>query len=336
MGVDSTNAGSTVAQPLTRGQLEQFEREGFLVVRGVLDPADDLQPIIDEYEQVLDGLVDELVATGALADAYADLPFAQRFMRVVAETGQTFAQHFDPALPRSGVTTATPMWTGPAVFALLTNPHLLDVVEAAIGPEITSNPVQHVRIKPPESIVPPGEGETQARVRATSWHQDNGVVTAEADDSDILTVWIPLTTATEAHGCLTVLPRSHRGDIFTHCPGGTSGLEIPETVLARDGAVALPMEPGDVLLFHRRTAHASLSNVSDEIRWSLDLRYNPTGQATGRSVHPEFVARSRKDPASELRDPDAWRRSWEEARARLAEDTEVVYNRWNSDAPACA
>lgn len=326
----------TASRSVSEAQLGQFVREGYLVVRGLLDRTEDLQPIIDEYGQVLDGLVNDLVATGALAEDYAELPFAQRFMRVVAETGQTFAQHFDPALPRAGVTTATPMWTGPAVFALLTNPRLLDVVESVIGPEITSNPVQHVRIKPPELMVPPGDGETQARVRATSWHQDNGVVTEEADDSEILTVWIPLTTATEAHGCLTVMPRSHRGDILTHCPGGTSGLEIPETILSRDGAVPLPMVPGDVLLIHRRTAHASLSNVSDEIRWSLDLRYNPTGQATGRSVHPEFVARSRKDPSSELRDPAAWRRSWENARACLADDTDVVYNRWNSDAPACA
>ena len=36
---------------------------------------------------------------------------------------------------------------------------------------------------------------------------------------------------------------------------------------------------------HKHTIHGSLPNVSDEIRWSLDLRYNPTGQPTGR---PEF------------------------------------------------
>jgi len=326
----------TKAAGLDTAEIDQFHREGYLVVKGLLDPEHDLQPIIDEYERVLDDLIATLVASGELADDYSELAFADRFMRVVAETGQTFAQHFDPALPQSGVTTDTPIWTGPAVFHLLTNPRLLDVVESIIGGEITSNPVQHVRIKPPESIVPAGEGETQARVRATSWHQDNGVVTDDADVSEILTVWIPLTKATERHGCLTVKPRSHRGDILTHCPGGTSGLEIPETILTRDGAVPLPMERGDVLLFHRRTAHASLSNVSDEIRWSLDLRYNPTGQATGRSVHPEFVARSRRDPSTELRDPVAWSESWAAARARLAEDTDVVYNRWNSDAPACA
>lgn len=326
----------TVATGLTDQQQRDFERDGYLVVRGLLDPEQDLQPIIDEYAAVLDGLVRGLVADGTLAQDYAELPFPQRFMRVVAETGETFAQHFDPALPQSGVLSTTPMWQGPAVFDLLTHPRLLDVVESVIGPEITVNPVQHVRIKPPESLLPAGDDAALGRVKATSWHQDNGVVTEDADESEILTVWIPLTTATERHGCLTVQPGSHLGDILTHCPGGPSGLEIPESVLSRDGAQPLPMQPGDILLFHRRTAHASLSNVSDEIRWSLDLRYNPTGQATGRSVHPAFVARSHTDPSTELHDPEVWRSSWEAARERLAEDLEVVYNRWKSDAPACA
>ena len=48
------------------------------------------------------------------------------------------------------MTPDTPFWTGPAVFALLRNQAILDAVESLIGPEIYANPVQHVRIKPPE------------------------------------------------------------------------------------------------------------------------------------------------------------------------------------------
>lgn len=326
---------ATTKAGLDAEQLERFAHDGYLIVRGLLGPSD-LQPILDEYEEVLDRIVGDLVAEGTLADPLEGLPFAERFLRIVAATGRTFAQHFDPALPQSGVTRGTPFWTGPAVFALLTNTRLLDAVESIIGPEITANPVQHVRIKPPESLLPDNGDASVARVKATSWHQDNGVVTEDADDSEILTCWIPLTTATEAHGCLTVVPGSHDGTILTHCPGGDSGLEIPESVLPRDRGVPLPMAPGDVLFLHRRTAHASLSNVSDEIRWSLDLRFNPTGQATGRSAHPEFVARSRIAPTSVLRDAAAWQRSWEECRERLARESDPIYNRWDSDAPACA
>ena len=65
---------------------------------------------------------------------------------------------------------------------------------------------------------------------------------------------------------------------------------------------------------HRLTCHGSLPNRSDRIRWSLDLRYNPTGQHTGRPVFPGFVARSRRNPDSELDDPAVWAGLWRQAR----------------------
>lgn len=326
----------TSSAGLSSEQLESFDRDGFLPIHGLLDVETDLAPVVEEYHGVLARLEAHLESTGVITASDPLLGFAERYMRIVAETGQTYAQWFDPALPQTDVRTDTPIWTGPAVFALLTNRRLLDLVESVIGPEIFANPVQHVRIKPPEALVDRQLAAGQHALGATSWHQDNGVVTEDADDSNILTVWMPLTRATTAHGCLTVVPGSHRTGILTHCPGSAAGLEIPESVMPRDRAVAVPLEPGDALILHRRTAHASLSNVSDEIRWSLDLRFNPVGEPSGRSVHPGFVARSHADPSSVLDDPQEWADMWRQARARLAVDGDFAYNRWNSDAPACA
>ncbi len=321
---------------LDSAQLEHFHIYGYLPVHGLLDPTKDLDPVTDEYRGVLDRLASNLLTSGAIEDTYADQAFAERFMRIVAATGSAHAQYFDFSLPQTAIEPATPMWTGPGIFALLTNPALLDAVECLIGEEIESNPVQHVRIKPPEGLVAPDLAAGQHALHATSWHQDNGVITPDADDSDILTVWIPLTRATARHGCLQVIPGSHRGEILVHCPRGPAGLEIPSSVLSREGAVAVPLEPGDALFLHRRTAHASLPNVSNEIRWSFDLRYNPTGQATGRSAFPSFVARSRSNPSRELRDASVWARMWEDTRTRLAAAEPEKFNRWDSDAPACA
>ena len=321
---------------LTQDQVDRFTTQGYLPAKNLLDPAEHLDPVIAEYEGVLDRLVDDLMEQERLQSRHSDLSFAERFMRIVAETHDTHSQYFDPSLPQGNIRTDTPIWTGPAVFSLLTSTALLDTVESLIGPEIYSNPVQHVRIKPPEHLVNRNLAADQHALNATSWHQDNGVLTPDADESDILTVWIPLTSATTRHGCLQVIPESHRGGIYVHCPGGPSGLEIPENALDRLGAVPVPLERGDVLFIHKRTAHASLSNVSDEIRWSLDLRYNPTGAATGRSVFPGFVARSRANPASELTDPDLWAKRWQDTRDRLATAGDFAYNRWDSDSPACA
>jgi hypothetical protein len=49
------------------------------------------------------------------------------------------------------------------------------------------------------------------------------------------------------------------------------------------------MQPGDLLCFHKKTQHASPTNESDDILWSMDLRYNPVGQPCGRPWFPSFV-----------------------------------------------
>jgi phytanoyl-CoA hydroxylase len=87
----------------------------------------------------------------------------------------------------------------------------------------------------------------------------------------------------------------------------------------------------------RYTPHASLPNLSESMRWSFDLRYNPIGQATGRDMFPGFVARSRSNPASELRDARAWAQLWYDTRARMAapEYMDESFDRWDINHPAC-
>ena len=92
---------------------------------------------------------------------------------------------------------------------------------------------------------------------------------------------------------------------------------IAPDAIDQDNVRPLPIKRGGVILFDKFTHHASLPNRSDALRWSFDLRYNPTGQPTGRPAFPGFIARSRQTPDSELHDPKAWARLWEDARARI-------------------
>ena len=324
--------------PLTSTQLEHLDTYGYVVVEGLLDPEEHLGPITAEYHGVLDQLARDLVAAGSIASTYAELPFGPRVARIYAESGAVHHQYFDFSLPQKNIRADTPFWAGPAVFRTLTAPPLLDAVESVIGPDIYSNPVQHVRIKVPERDCPRTE-TGEVIFGATPWHQDSGVVAEEADDTEMLTVWFPLRDVGVENGCLRVTPSSHRGEVLTHCtgrPGMPVGLQIPGALFDEESARALPMRAGDVLFLHRRTIHAALPNVSDEIRWSLDLRYQPIGQPTGRPTFPGFVARSRANPVSELHDPVAWEESWRATRDRLAAEDDPSYNRWSSDHPACA
>ncbi len=326
----------TSAEALIKpAMLAQFEDEGYLVVDGLFDVETDLAAVVADYAATLDVLADKWLAAGLLKRSFRGLPFGQRLIKIMAESGVNWAQPFDISLPQTQVFPDTPIHTSEAVFNLLRHPRLLDVVEQFVGPEIYSNPIQHTRIKPPERLVPP-----QARnglVVRVGWHQDQGVATPEQDEVPVLTVWLPITDATAQNGCLALVPGSHKRELATHCPGSgpDGGLQIPSKLILGQ-PVPVPVRRGGALLMHRRTMHAALANQSDDIRWSFDLRYQPCGRPTGRPAFPGFVARSRQQPQSELHDWRAWSQLWLEARARLAEGAPPRFNRWSADAPACA
>ena len=324
---------------LNEKQVAEFDARGFLLAEGLLDAAD-LSPLMREYEGVLDGLCADLAAEGMLARDYAELPFAERFLTVCRETKRTFAQRFNFVLPRADIRADSPIWLGSAVFRALTHPRILDAVERFIGPEIAVSPVGNVRIKPPERLIARESGDrARGIVGATPWHQDNGVVTEDADNTEMITVWFPLTDAPVEAGCLQVLPGSHREGMVCHCPDSAGELGIPKKLLPPEKPVPLPMKPGDVLFLHRRLLHASLPNTGETIRWSFDLRYIPVGSPSGREAFPCFTARSRSHPETETRAPEEWRRLWLDARARLATHGTPPpsgWNRWNSDAAMCA
>src|SRR6266545_4787234 len=90
--------------------IDKFNEQGFLIVDDVLDPVLDLDPVVREYEVLLDSLTERWSASGALPESFRDLPFAQRFGRVLNEAPADLnvMQHFDISLPFSGVRLDTP------------------------------------------------------------------------------------------------------------------------------------------------------------------------------------------------------------------------------------
>lgn len=323
------------ALELSDSQVEQFHREGFLLVENVLDRKADIQPVIDEYSELLDWLCNKWYAEGRISSAYRGLPFGDRLARLVAESDQAYFQYFDITLPQKDVTTDTPVHLGKAIFDFLRNPRLLDVVEHFVGPEIYSNPVQHVRIKVPERLVP--EYQRNGITARTGWHQDQGVVLPEADGTNMVSAWIPMFDTDADNGCLAMVPKSHISGMVAHCndPITKQGNRIPDRLIRLEDAVPVPMKAGSVLVFTRTTMHQSYRNVSDRIRWSFDIRYQPTGQPTGRPMFPGFVARSRSHPDSELGDHAVWADNWRRARAEIAKMTAPKFTRWNTELPVC-
>lgn len=312
---------------LTDTQLQTFRDQGFLVVENLLDEPT-LTAIRAEYADLMDRLYADWFDRGMVNKSPEGMGFWDK-LDVAYKGGFDWYQPFDISLPHADITDDTPMHFGPAVFDMVTNKNILDTVEQLIGPEITSNPIQHVRIKPPERAV--AKDEIRAHVVATDWHQDQGVTLPEADETTFVTVWLAITDATIENGCLQVAPSETK--MLPHCPKTQTA--IADAYLPKNGVPA-PVKAGGAVIFHPLTPHCSLSNTSDGYRWSFDLRYNVTGQPTGRSHFPEFVARSRANPDAELKDWRAWQSMWEDCRHRTVRSAHVDQHRWSADAPACA
>ncbi|MDX1440634.1 MAG: phytanoyl-CoA dioxygenase family protein, partial [Rubricoccaceae bacterium] len=202
-----------MARSLTDSQVARFRDQGYLCVEAVLDDAD-LAPLWNEYDALLDKVARRLHAHGEIPSIYSGLPFERRYPRILADYPPLY-RFLNISLPLLNEWADPSEWsmhTGPAVFDLLRHPKILDVVESIIGSEIYSNPVQHVRLKPPESHVPISVSE-YSNIGVTTWHQDYVSLLDEVADTQLLTVWLAVTDATEENGCLVCVAGSHRNGL---------------------------------------------------------------------------------------------------------------------------
>ena len=258
---------------VTSQHLEFFEEEGYVIIKGGLTD-DDLAPLIEDHNIIVDEIARDLHGQGKIANLYENEPFARRLACLAEECDEV------DGCPDIGETRRR------GTFEFLRNQNLVDLIEPFIGPEIACNAVSHVRPKMPSTDV--------------IFHQDAVFTTQEAKGILQVTVWIPLVESTEENGCLQVQPRVHQRRMVYW----RYGQDLPQTE-----RVSLPMQKGDVLFVHKLTPHGSGPNNTNAVRWSMDLRYQKTGEPSPRPEWPSLVARSRRDPSSETVYED-WRDQW--------------------------
>src|SRR5206468_1896890 len=161
---------------------------------------------------------------------------------------------------------------------------------------------QHVRIVPPSSI------KSQSVGAAYAWHQDYAVLWPEADGHLIAGLWIPVVDATLENGCLEVIPGSHRLGPLPH--RRITEVETVPGAVPSTPPSPVPVKAGGAILLRNYILHRARANLSDRIRWSLDIRYQHPYSPTGRPFYPSFIVRSRMKPESVLNDYQAWNKRW--------------------------
>ncbi|MEE8504742.1 MAG: phytanoyl-CoA dioxygenase family protein [Kiloniellales bacterium] len=147
-------------------------------------------------------------------------------------------------------------------LALATDPRVLDVVEALIGPDILIHNVTYI-VK---------EAGSSSYV---SWHQD---LTYWGFDGDTqVSMWLALSPATGESGCMRMVSGSHvqgqRDHKLIDNPANVlfQGQTVPG--VAEEEAVMCPLEPGQASFHHGWTLHASMPNRSKDRRIGLNAQY---------------------------------------------------------------
>jgi ectoine hydroxylase-related dioxygenase (phytanoyl-CoA dioxygenase family) len=92
-------------------------------------------------------------------------------------------------------------------------------------------------------------------------------------DPEFFTVWIPLHDCPVDVGPLRILDGSHRFGVQYHERENLHVPEIPADTTAGSEWVGGQINAGDVLIFHSLTVHAASPNLSNELRISLDCRF---------------------------------------------------------------
>ena len=272
MSIENTLSGS-----LTAAQVEFYETEGYLVIPHLLTD-DDLTPAREAMQQKVSMIADGLLADGLITDKLEDLPFRTRLAALFANLTDTDFLKYGRS------------WRDrlPGYYDLMMNPIILDAVESLIGGELFANPVYNARPKVPK-----------VAAGAVPWHQDKSYWPG-ANANPVITVWIPLVDSNLENGCLHLMPRTHTRRLLSFHNEqitGTGYLETDETHLPPGARVlAMPLEAGGALLFNDRCLHMSTANNTDHVRWSVDLRYQPTDQDPMTKHGIGFLARSRLHP----------------------------------------
>lgn len=121
--------------------------------------------------------------------------------------------------------------------------------------------------------------------REKPWHQDHAYFNLPVG-TRVIGVWIALDPATIENGCMHIQPQGHRDGPIVHFR--RRDWQICDTDIMGKPCVAVPLEPGGILLFDSLLPHGTPSNHSANRRKALQFHY--AGQSAQKCSEEERLA----------------------------------------------
>ena len=265
---------------LSRRQVERYFEDGFLIVENLFS-RDELQAAMDDIAEIVEELARHLYAAGRIGELYDDRDFQTRLAAIEKES------------PGAALWVTHRGDLKPGLRRLWAHDKLLNIVARIIGPDIAGHPIWNNRSKTPRTAL-----------MTVPWHQDTAYLLPGAEKTEQPAGWIALTDVTTEKGALQVVRGGHKsGRLLRHhihrriADAHSSFLYIEEEELPAGEVVTCEMPIGSVALLNQLVPHRSLENHSDEVRWSLDFRWQRPDQPSGQEgILDPIVMRRGDDP----------------------------------------
>ncbi len=248
--------------------LQNYEERGFLVIRGGLTPAEveaakvelEAMTLSDEpgcREVYYEGAIRDHLPAPAADQRKATAEGASGSLALGA-VGETL-----PAVEPKLRARYVRKFQGfveqhPPLAATALKPELIALVE-----RIAREPVNLFQDM---AMIKPAGG------REKPWHQDHAYFNFPLE-TRIVGVWIALGTVTPENGCMFVLSGGHHAGPRVHFK--RRDWQICDTDILPHKQVALPMEAGDIMVFHAKLPHGTPTNRTADYRWALQYHYVP-------------------------------------------------------------
>jgi hypothetical protein len=283
-------SNTPVPQLLSAEAVEQFHRDGFLILRGFYDLQRQLEPIQRDIHRII-GIMIQKYRLPIVQPPFQPETFDAGYQALIQHDRKIGAEVYDAVKQIPAFIRLVASEQHDALMRQLRGTDMPGVAAGGYGIRIDN----------------PGEEKFRA-----NWHQD---YPSQFRSLDGLVFWSPLVPVTPELGPLKIAVASHRDGIaplLTHDPDhpektGAYALRLQDEAgrLARYAQIEALVVPGDLLIIDFLNLHASGYNCGQRSRWTMQIRYfnfrEPTGQRIGwagsfaagkniREVHPELIA----------------------------------------------
>jgi ectoine hydroxylase-related dioxygenase (phytanoyl-CoA dioxygenase family) len=228
-----------------------FESNGYIILKNII-----LKKKISQIQKVIFNRAKIYLNNNKSFKSFNDINFHKHLIKLKIKNPKRFGSFYD-SIQKSL-----------EIYSIMTDEKLISEVSSItkLKKENLSINGENIRIDIPND-----------KLHSLNWHQDRSYYFQNRDGNKGLVLWIPLINITKKIGPLKACAKSHKLGFVSNYQKKTSNRQSStQRIVSFDEkkfkVLSLKVNCGDAILLNKNTIHASGKNISNLIRFSLQIR----------------------------------------------------------------